>query len=467
MKKIYIILAAVLTVVLSACTSEESALARIDEGGKGVPFSATISMPATTRGLTEAADGKSISAAWAVDEQLALIHGKNVDVMTVKSVDATTGVATIEGTINSATEGEDVQVVYIGSKGMDAFKNQLNKVLEAASNYTSITKAHIDEAVIKLYQGNSQAGTLAAINDGLDYRYATSTLTKPGKLFTFKAAVTPESQLAVWKITLNDGADALSTTELYVKDGDNALAWVKSSQAVSVLYVTMPAISNKDLTIEATVGTDKYTATKTSVTLAAGKFYRSTLAMKAPEPGKMTVSATGYKAVYDSNAHGITVSVTEPATGATIKYGEKEGTYNLDASPTYTNAGTYTVYYQVTMDKYETVTGSAKVEITQAAGSISFKDATVTRTYGDAVFTNTLTKTGDGTVTYSSDKASVATVNATTGEVTIVGPGTATIKATVADGTNYNYATKEVSYTLTVKPQGGVEDYNVNGSTEW
>ena len=172
--------------------------------------------------------------------------------------------------------------------------------------------------------------------------------------------------------------------------------------------------------------------------------------MNAPEPGKMTVSATGYKGTYDSQAHGITVSVTEPATGATIKYGVKEGEYNLDASPTYTDAGKYTVYYQVTMDKYETVTGSADVEITQAAATISFTDATITKTIGDAAFTNTLTNTGDGAVTYSSDKESVATVNSTTGEVTIKGAGEATITATVADSDTYTYATKTATYTLTV-----------------
>ena len=152
------------------------------------------------------------------------------------------------------------------------------------------------------------------------------------------------------------------------------------------------------------------------------------------------------------------MSVTEPATGATIKYGVKEGEYNLDASPTYTDAGKYTVYYQVTMDKYETVTGNADVEITQAAATISFTDATITKTIGDAAFTNTLTNTGDGAVKYSTTATNV-TVDATTGEVTIVGAGEATITATVADGTNYAYATKTITYKVTVSKKAGSISY--------
>lgn len=88
--------------------------------------------------------------------------------------------------------------------------------------------------------------------------------------------------------------------------------------------------------------------------------------------------------------------------------------------------------------------------IAKAAGSISYATVQITRTYGDAAFTNELTNTGDGSVNYSSGNTGVATVNASTGEVTIVGAGTATITATVTDGDNYTYATKTAGYTLTV-----------------
>ena len=86
----------------------------------------------------------------------------------------------------------------------------------------------------------------------------------------------------------------------------------------------------------------------------------------------------------------------------------------------------------------------------KTAGSISYATASVSKTTNDAAFTNELTIVGDGTVTYASSKPEVATVNATTGEVTIVGAGASTITATVADSDTYTYATKTASYTLTV-----------------
>lgn len=86
----------------------------------------------------------------------------------------------------------------------------------------------------------------------------------------------------------------------------------------------------------------------------------------------------------------------------------------------------------------------------KTAGSISYATTTVEKTTADGAFTNELTKTGDGTVSYSSSDANVATVNATTGEVTIAGAGTATITATVTDSDTYTYASKTASYTVSV-----------------
>jgi uncharacterized protein YjdB len=142
-----------------------------------------------------------------------------------------------------------------------------------------------------------------------------------------------------------------------------------------------------------------------------------------------------------------------------VKYGTAEGTYDLTASPTYTDAGTYTVYYQVTKQEYTTVTGSAVVAIAKAAGTISFATASIPKTFGDEAFTNPLTKTGDGKVGYLSSNTAVAEVDATTGEVTIKGSGEATIAALVIDGTNYTYATPKATYTIGVAKAAGSISY--------
>ena len=158
--------------------------------------------------------------------------------------------------------------------------------------------------------------------------------------------------------------------------------------------------------------------------------------------------------------------MTKPASGYTIRYGKEEGTYNR-SSLKYTDAGEYTVYYQVTCTGYEPATGSAKVVISKANAEISFKNSSETKTYGDEKFTNTLTNSGDGTVKYSSDKTSVAVVNESSGEVEIKGVGTATITAAVSGAKNYQYAKDKIAYTLTVNPKGTISDYDKKDSQDW
>ena len=95
-------------------------------------------------------------------------------------------------------------------------------------------------------------------------------------------------------------------------------------------------------------------------------------------------------------------------------------------------------------------TATCKVIVNKKAGAISYATTSINKTFGEANFTNELTKTGDGTVTYSSSDTKVAEVNTTTGEVTIKGNGEATITATVEDSDNYTYATKTASYKINV-----------------
>ena len=81
--------------------------------------------------------------------------------------------------------------------------------------------------------------------------------------------------------------------------------------------------------------------------------------------------------------------------------------------------------------------------------TLTFSAATASATLGENFTAPTLTINPAGlSVTYSSSKVNVATVNASTGVVTLVGGGTTVITATFEGDDNYNPA--EVSYTLTV-----------------
>lgn len=82
---------------------------------------------------------------------------------------------------------------------------------------------------------------------------------------------------------------------------------------------------------------------------------------------ELQVTAESIVKTYDGQKYGIEVKVTEPIEGAAVKYGTAEGEYNLNESPGYSNAGEYTVYYQVTAENYNTVNGSETVKIEKAA----------------------------------------------------------------------------------------------------
>ena len=107
-------------------------------------------------------------------------------------------------------------------------------------------------------------------------------------------------------------------------------------------------------------------------------------------------------------------------------------------------------YYRTEIFSENTTT--VEVTVVKKAGSIRFAAASVIKYKNDELLPNPLTIVGDGVVTYSSSNEGIATVDATTGEVTIIGFGSTNITATVTDGAEYAYKTKTVSYTLTVDP---------------
>ncbi len=85
-------------------------------------------------------------------------------------------------------------------------------------------------------------------------------------------------------------------------------------------------------------------------------------------PGTISASADDVTLDYDGTSHGISVNVTNPASGYTIKYGETSDGCTLDSSPAITNVkdSPKTVYYKVTAPNYNDITGSAKISINKA-----------------------------------------------------------------------------------------------------
>ena len=300
------------------------------------------------------------------------------------------------------------------------------------------------------------AGAAAPLTEGTDYTlsYAANTDAGTGQI-TINGARTYNGTITGTTFTINPAAGSVSYATAVVDKinldaaftnpltltGDGTVSYSSSVPTVATVNattgeVTIVGVGSTTITATVTDGPN-YTYAPNTATYTLNVTWAS-----------MPVTATGYYGVYDGQAHGI--SVTAPA-DATVRYGVTPGVYNYTESPTYVDAGTYTVYYQVTKVNYGTVTGSQLVNIDKAPGTICYATTSIVKTYGDAPFTNSLTLTGDGTVNYSSSDADVASIDAVTGEVTINGEGTATITATATDGANYTYDPYEAVYTLKVE----------------
>lgn len=118
---------------------------------------------------------------------------------------------------------------------------------------------------------------------------------------------------------------------------------------------------------------------------------------------------------------------------------------------------------------YSTCIGMTSFTITPANGKIEYSETAVTKTYGNEPFTNPLRnfdtrpehagQDADGPVTYVSSDPTVATVDPTTGEVTLCKAGTTRITATATNGANYVYSTTAGDHTayydLTVNAGAG------------
>ncbi len=192
-------------------------------------------------------------------------------------------------------------------------------------------------------------------------------------------------------------------------------------------------------------------------TLAATPAFDVELEVEYKADLTLTVNIEGW--TFGATANTPAVSGNEGSGAVTFEYKKKGAADDSYSTDVPTDAGEYTVRATVAeTDDYVDGTATADFTIAKAAATISYETASVSKTYGDADFTNDLTNTGNGTVTYTSNNESVATVNSETGLIHIVGSGEATITATVADGTNYTYATKTAQYSLTVEAATGISN---------
>ena len=161
------------------------------------------------------------------------------------------------------------------------------------------------------------------------------------------------------------------------------------------------------------------------------------------------------------------IAITKYGGSGNIYVGtSKQPTTNETAISTttlnYTKSNNYT-YFRINSTSTLQLTS---VVITYVSGSVTYSKylttccadpglnyatGSVTKTYGEGVFTNTLTNSHSVAVTYALSSVSPAgcvSINSSTGQVTINAAGSATVTASFAG--NATYCADEASYTLTV-----------------
>ena len=217
-----------------------------------------------------------------------------------------------------------------------------------------------------------------------------------------KFSIYPDNTYVVYaKVVDKEGNTTYISTGGLVLDGtapvitgieDNGVYYKEVTFGVTDTYLDKVLVDDEEITL-----TDgKYTiyaddkAHTIKATDKAGNEVVYTITVK--NYGVIAYTATGADVTYDGKAHGITVSVADPA-DAKITYSTDEVSYS-ETNPTFTdvNGDGVTVYYRIEKENYITVEGSETVKIGKKELTITASDQTIT--YGDGIDTSKYTVSG-------------------------------------------------------------------------
>jgi uncharacterized repeat protein (TIGR02543 family) len=266
-----------------------------------------------------------------------------------------------------------------------------------------------------------------------DYVSATQTLT-----FTVGKAQPTLGALSVGSKTFGDASFSI-TKPTSVSSG----AFTFTSSNSSVVMISESGTASIEgagtATITATqAATGNYTANSVTTEI--------TVAKKAPELSNISLTGLVYG---DAD---FTMQPRSTSTGAftftsnnapVLAVNETTGRVRV------VRAGTATITVrQASTTNYEAASSSVTVQVGLATPAFQRLDP-ITKQGGDATFLfNWGTSPSDGAITYSSNNLNAATIDPTTGRVTIVGAGVATLTMTQSQGTNHTAASIVVVLTV-------------------
>ena len=285
----------------------------------------------------------------------------------------------------NAADGKTVTFTGFALKGND--KDNYKLTAQPASTTANITPKEVTinniTALGKTYDGGNNAGydvdnasidgkvtgddlsidteNAQATFDGVN---AADNITVTFTGFALKGSDKDNYNLIAQPASTTANITPKSITDATVTLDKTQLTFNGSEQSVNVTGVTTTdgmTLGSDDYTISGNTGMNKddYSVTITGT----GNFKDTATADWKILAKAMTVEASNVNVTYDGSGHGISVIVMDPAGGAEVKYGNAEGTYDLDDCPTLTDVGTKTVYYKVTAANYEEYTGSASIKV--------------------------------------------------------------------------------------------------------
>lgn len=266
-----------------------------------------------------------------------------------------------------------------------------------------------------------------------------------------------------------DGETAIPAEKITVTFTGATEAPVKDTDyTVTGVYNSADAGESVAATVTVTLtetGKTKYTLTKSTFE-TTGKITKANVNPITPAKQSVEVG-TSKDAILAELKKTVVTGVKGQTVTGTFDLTDVKSTGALPAAMTVSSAnvndftntsGNYTITAKFTPTGQDAVNYNEKTDITfecdvtgQQAQTLSFAKAEVSVVFGSTPEENKATSTAtteSGKITYSSSNEDVATVDADTGAVTVVGVGTATIKAHT-DGSD-KYLPADASYVLTV-----------------
>ena len=270
--------------------------------------------------------------------------------VTISKATLTDASSEYSGTYDGAAHG--ITVSATGFKGSDTWENALGKAIKygtASGSYTLTT---------------NPTETNVISNKTIYYQIT----------FDNYNTITGSKTITIKAFNISGEAAVGSGSTVTAPDD---VTYTGETQEKAPKSIKVGLKTAGDTTLKATDYNLKYTAainvgTVTITIEGKGNYTGSTTTTYTINKADLTDTSTDYSGTYDGTAHGITVSATgfkgsdtwENALGKAIKYGTASGSYTLTTNPTETNViSNKTIYYQITFDNYNTITGSKTITI--------------------------------------------------------------------------------------------------------